>query len=278
MFSNKNCVPCQGGIPPLDKNQILRYNKLISDDWFVVDEKKLVKNFVFNTFNQAMLFANKTAKLANSEGHHPYIHINFKIVKIGSGDSATYELQTNKQLDFETLDTDEDGEYSKMYEIYGVDKQSKKSNIMRVYITVNDVNEVPANFVDYVVHVDENEAKMSACLETDDTLCLPNEVIAGSGGSTPLDLDRDQALKYYFDGTSANTDVFSIEEDSGLIKTINALDFESKCKKLTSNDTLLLWVLTRLLLLLCPLSSLACSSFFFLQTVHTCTIFYSSHC
>ena len=42
MFANKNCVPCQGGIPPLDKSQISRYNKLISDDWFVVDEKKLV--------------------------------------------------------------------------------------------------------------------------------------------------------------------------------------------------------------------------------------------
>ena len=167
---------------------------------------------------------------------------------------------------------------------------------------------VPANFVDYVVHVDENEAKMSACLETDDTLCLPNEVIAGSGGSTPLDLDRDQALKYYFDGTSGvqlhqnNTltvfsleELFSIEEDSGLIKTTNALDFESKCKKLTRNDTCtVVGVDTYLLLLLSSsyplaplacsscllllLAPLACSSFFFLQTVHTCTIFYSSHC
>ena len=82
MFANKNCVPCQGGIPPLDKSQILRYNKLISDDWFVVDEKKLVKNFVFSTFNQAIFFSNKVAELATLEGHHPYIHINFKTVKI----------------------------------------------------------------------------------------------------------------------------------------------------------------------------------------------------
>jgi len=105
MFSNKNCVPCQGGIPPLDKNQILRYNKLISDDWFVVDEKKLVKNFVFNTFNQAMLFANKTAKLANSEGHHPYIHINFKIVKINLFTHKIDGLHENDYLMARKIDT-----------------------------------------------------------------------------------------------------------------------------------------------------------------------------
>jgi glutamate synthase domain-containing protein 2 len=148
------------------------------------------------------------------------------------------ELQTNKILDFETLDTDEDGEYTKMFEIYGIDKQSKKSNIMRVYITVNDVNEVPVNFVDYTIHVDENEAKISACLASDDTKCLPSEVIADTS-ATPLDLDRDQALKYYFDDTSDHTDVFSIEEDSGLIKTINALDFETTAEytlKITAKD------------------------------------------
>tara|TARA_B110000008_G_scaffold240317_1_gene247594 strand:+ start:436 stop:759 length:324 start_codon:yes stop_codon:yes gene_type:complete len=105
MFSNKNCVPCQGGIPPLDKNQILIYNKLISDDWFVVDEKKLVKNFIFNTFDQAMLFANKTAKLANSEGHHPYIHINFKIVKINLFTHKIDGLHENDYLMARKIDT-----------------------------------------------------------------------------------------------------------------------------------------------------------------------------
>ena len=233
----------------------------------------------------------------------------FDTFKFNDNDGATsndgnlkivgVELQTNKILDFETLDTDEDGEYTKMYEIYGIDKQSKKSNIMRVYITVNDVNEVPVNFVDYTIHVDENEAKMSACLASDDTKCLPSEVIADTS-ATPLDLDRDQALKYYFDDTSTDvdlrrnkthetlwhsfdaTDVFSIDEDSGLIKTINALDFESKCKKLTRNDVVLLWVLTHFCCCCCCcctlLLSLVCSSFFFLKTIHTCTIFYSSHC
>ena len=105
MFANKNCVPCQGGIPPLDTNQISKYNKLISDDWFVVDEKKLVKNFIFNTFDQAMLFANKTAKLANSEGHHPYIHINFKTVKINLFTHKIDGLHENDYLMARKIDT-----------------------------------------------------------------------------------------------------------------------------------------------------------------------------
>ena len=105
MFTNKNCVPCQGGILPLDTNQISKYNKLISDDWFVIDERKLVKNFVFNTFDKAVFFSNKVAQLATLEGHHPYIHINFKTVKINLFTHKIDGLHENDYLMAKKIDT-----------------------------------------------------------------------------------------------------------------------------------------------------------------------------
>ena len=44
--------------------------------------KELSKNFPFETYSKAIAFSNSVAKLAEDEGHHPYIHINFKNVKI----------------------------------------------------------------------------------------------------------------------------------------------------------------------------------------------------
>ena len=82
MFKQNKCVPCQGGIPPLEKEEIDSFLKLIDINWSVVKEKELSKNFSFKTYPKAIAFSNSVAQLAEDEGHHPYIHINFKNVKI----------------------------------------------------------------------------------------------------------------------------------------------------------------------------------------------------
>lgn len=82
MFNNKNCIPCQGGIPPLSGTDILKYQKLISKEWSIFDDKKLVREFEFKSFNDSVTFVNLVADLAEKQGHHPYIHINFKIVVV----------------------------------------------------------------------------------------------------------------------------------------------------------------------------------------------------
>ena len=82
MFKHEKCVPCQGGIPPLNAEQIRKYQKLISTDWSVDNSAKLIKEFKFERYERAINFSNLVANLAEDEGHHPYIHINFKTVKI----------------------------------------------------------------------------------------------------------------------------------------------------------------------------------------------------
>ena len=82
MFKTKNCIPCQGGIPPLNALEIESFEKLINQNWKVSDSKKIIREFKFTEYQKAIKFSNHIAELAEKEGHHPHIHINFKTVKI----------------------------------------------------------------------------------------------------------------------------------------------------------------------------------------------------
>lgn len=82
MFTNKKCVPCQGGIPPLESKEINNFMSLINEDWFVQNNKKLKRVFLFNDYESALLFVNKVANIAILEDHHPYINFNFKTVEV----------------------------------------------------------------------------------------------------------------------------------------------------------------------------------------------------
>lgn len=81
-FENKKCTPCQGGVPPLTKSQIIPLFEDLDLGWEIVNEKKIEKTYTFSTYSDAISFVNKLADLAEKEGHHPYIHINYKKVKV----------------------------------------------------------------------------------------------------------------------------------------------------------------------------------------------------
>src|SRR5512139_647290 len=74
-LSKKRCKPCEGGIAPLDQNEIAEYKRLIKDGWEVRDKNKISKEFVFADYRHTIDFVNKVADLAEEEGHHPVMHI-----------------------------------------------------------------------------------------------------------------------------------------------------------------------------------------------------------
>ena len=82
MLENKNCVPCQGGIPPLNKKQIESFQEHIDKDWVVNLDKELEKSYEFKKYTEAIQFVNSIADLAENQGHHPFIHINYKKVVV----------------------------------------------------------------------------------------------------------------------------------------------------------------------------------------------------
>lgn len=81
-LTSKHCVPCEGDVDPISSQAIEDYMKKLAFKWELVDGKKIKHTFEFKDFKQAIAFVNKVADLAESEGHHPDIHIYYNKVKI----------------------------------------------------------------------------------------------------------------------------------------------------------------------------------------------------
>jgi len=72
----KKCVPCEGGVEALTKEQALPYLAQLGQGWtLAADGKKIARTFEFKNFVGAMAFVDKVADVAEVEGHHPDIHI-----------------------------------------------------------------------------------------------------------------------------------------------------------------------------------------------------------
>lgn len=81
-LADKKCVPCEGGMPPLTKEEIAAYQNEFKVPWAVLDNKKISKEFKFGDFIKAMAFVNQVAEIAKKENHHPDIHIYYNKVSL----------------------------------------------------------------------------------------------------------------------------------------------------------------------------------------------------
>ena len=73
-LARKRCVPCEGGVPPLDGATARRYLESLAG-WSLVDGKRIQKEFAFKDFAGALAFVNRVGAIAETEGHHPDILI-----------------------------------------------------------------------------------------------------------------------------------------------------------------------------------------------------------
>ncbi|MCY4189310.1 MAG: 4a-hydroxytetrahydrobiopterin dehydratase [Bryobacterales bacterium] len=73
-LAQKSCVPCSGGVPPLQGEELARLSAE-TPDWSVVERHHLEREFRFSNFQQALDFTNLIGALAESEGHHPDIFL-----------------------------------------------------------------------------------------------------------------------------------------------------------------------------------------------------------
>lgn len=81
-LSDKTCVPCRGGIPPLTENEARAY-AAATPEWKLVENgTRLFRRFEFADFKAAMEFVNRVADLAEEEGHHPDICIHWNRVEL----------------------------------------------------------------------------------------------------------------------------------------------------------------------------------------------------
>lgn len=81
-LATKKCVPCEGGVAPLLKDQAAPYLAQVLGWKLSDDAKKISKEFVFKNFKESMAFINKVAAIAEAEGHHPDIFVFYDKVRM----------------------------------------------------------------------------------------------------------------------------------------------------------------------------------------------------
>jgi 4a-hydroxytetrahydrobiopterin dehydratase len=69
-LDEKHCVPCRGGVPPLQGEELKRLEAQVPG-WRVVDGHHLERSFPFPDFRTALAFVNRAGEIAEQEGHHP---------------------------------------------------------------------------------------------------------------------------------------------------------------------------------------------------------------
>lgn len=89
----QKCEPCEGGIPPLSR-EAAEKNLEKLDGW-QMPEDLLIKKFNFKDFKEAMAFVNKIAEIAEQEGHHPVMLVNYNEVCISLITHAINGLSVN---------------------------------------------------------------------------------------------------------------------------------------------------------------------------------------
>jgi 4a-hydroxytetrahydrobiopterin dehydratase len=80
-LSEKECVPCRGGVPPLSEKESGQLLKQLSG-WEVVGNHHLTKTYTFPDFKKGLDFVNRVGNLAEGQGHHPDIFLAWGKVRI----------------------------------------------------------------------------------------------------------------------------------------------------------------------------------------------------
>lgn len=72
-LATNECIPCKGGVPPLDADAIQSLHADLGADWTVVNNHHLTRAYAFNGYQPAVDFTNGVAAIADKQNHHPDI-------------------------------------------------------------------------------------------------------------------------------------------------------------------------------------------------------------
>jgi 4a-hydroxytetrahydrobiopterin dehydratase len=87
-LTQKVCMPCRGGVPPLTGEEALQYLGLVQDWALLDDARRIERTYRFKNFREALAFVQGVGELAEAEGHHPSVCFGWGY--------ATVSLQTKK--------------------------------------------------------------------------------------------------------------------------------------------------------------------------------------
>lgn len=80
-LASRKCQACDEGTPALKGEELRKlYGKL--EDWIMVNEHHLEKEYRFPDFREALAFVNRVGEVAEEEGHHPDIFLTWGKVQL----------------------------------------------------------------------------------------------------------------------------------------------------------------------------------------------------
>jgi 4a-hydroxytetrahydrobiopterin dehydratase len=95
-LAEQHCVPCRGGVPPLDESHIAPLHAEVPT-WDVVKGRRLTRAFAFRDFKTALGFVDRIGALAEEQGHHPDVHLTYGQVRV---DLWTHKVDGLTESDF----------------------------------------------------------------------------------------------------------------------------------------------------------------------------------
>tara|TARA_A100001234_G_C12591194_1_gene370634 strand:- start:730 stop:1056 length:327 start_codon:yes stop_codon:yes gene_type:complete len=80
-LSKKECIPCKGGIPPMDGEKAKEMLNLVHNDWNLVESHHIERVWTFTNFENALELVNAAGKICEEQNHHADFELGWGRVK-----------------------------------------------------------------------------------------------------------------------------------------------------------------------------------------------------
>lgn len=92
-LTNKQCKPCEGGVPALTQDEARAMLKQL-DNWELKDNV-ISKTFAFKNYYQVIAFVNAVAWMTHREDHHPDMSVGYNQCRVEYSTHAIGGLSEN---------------------------------------------------------------------------------------------------------------------------------------------------------------------------------------
>ena len=97
-LSSKKCLPCEGGIDALNKQDAKNFMSKIHKDWILSkDNKSILREFKFKNHYEVISAINLIAWISHKEDHHPEVTFGYSNLSIKF---FTYAIDGLSENDF----------------------------------------------------------------------------------------------------------------------------------------------------------------------------------
>ena len=79
---DNECIPCKGGVPPLNSKQIDPLLQQLGLDWSVVGQHHIERIWGFEDFKAALEFVNSAGDICEKQAHHADFELGWGRVKV----------------------------------------------------------------------------------------------------------------------------------------------------------------------------------------------------